>query len=156
MLVVPDVTRAELEAESVPASAWCGRVGWRLRLLPDRPLVVLRTLHPGGQRLRLVGEFQDYPALPPIWRFGRRRAPRSGWPLPGAGPNSSIFIESSGRPIICAHFSRDAYQEQGGPHGDWGGITAWRNVHVGIRAVRVADMLAAIWYHMSLSPGVRP
>lgn len=157
VLVAPDVTRTQVEAELVSASAWCRRHGWRVRLVPNRPLLVVRAVHPNGQRLRLTGLFDDYRALPPTWRFCRRRAASaySGWPLPGSGPTSSIFIEAAGRPIMCAPFSRDAFQESGGPHGDWGGMTAWENVTSAIRATTIGDMLAAIWAHLMLSPGVR-
>lgn len=51
-----------------------------------------------------------------------------------------------GQGLICAHFSRMAYAEHGGPHANWNGMAAWQQPVEGTIALHVAAMLARlIW-----------
>lgn len=144
MLVPPEVSRAQ------------GRHAWALVMDDDGLEVRASFSHPRGGGLILLGDFRDYPALPPIWRFvdADGGSPLPVWPSAGAIPGfSSIFIIAGNQPIICAHFSRLAYGEHGGPHGDWGGATRWRDIQQGARAETLGDMLAVIARHVAASPG---
>ncbi len=156
MLVPPEVTTAMLAAEFPPAASWAGRHDWELVLDSNGPEVAAEFNHPQGGRLRLVGGFDDYPALPPSWQFvdSAGDPTPSAWPVAGALPGlSSIFIATRSGPVICAHFSRYAYADYGGPHGNWGGASRWRDVEEGARALTLGDMLAVIARHVAVSPG---
>ena len=51
-----------------------------------------------------------------------------------------------GQGLVCAHFSRMAYAEHGGPHGNWNGTAAWQQPVEGTVAMNVSAMLARlIW-----------
>ena len=75
----------------------------------------------------LIGvEFDGFRAIPPLWLFldprnGKHVGP-AGWPR--AVSNSVLH----GNGLVCAHWSRLAYKDHGGPHADWGTPSNWRNV----------------------------
>lgn len=159
MLVPPEVSRASLAVEFPSAASWAGRHAWTLDLDPAVLKVTVRLTHPNGTALVLVGEFDDYPMLAPAWRFVDETgaSPTSAWPAPRNVPElSSMFINGSRGPVICAHFNRLAYGEHGGPHGDWGAVARWREIDTGIQAATLGDMLSAINRHLSISPGMLP
>lgn len=101
----------------------------------------------------LRGTFEDYRLEPPTWRFldprdareiGTAAYPEGDW------PGGSIF-HSNG--IICAPWSRDAYSDRGGPHGDWGGARAWTTAGAQYtQATTVPDMLQRIFFEVQRSP----
>jgi hypothetical protein len=92
----------------------------------------------------LEGRFDDYRVLPPVWHFLDPRTQAdvgiAGYPTP-IGP--SVL---HGQGLICAHFSRKAYSEHGGPHANWHGPPAWQWPVEGTQAFTISDMLARlIW-----------
>jgi hypothetical protein len=156
MLVPPEVSVAMLAAEFPSAASWAGRHGWDLVLDASALAVTAKFNHPAGGRLTLVGGFDDYPALPPSWRFVDEAGDPTpaAWPLPGSVPGlSSIFIRIGKGPVICAHFNRHAYADYGGPHGNWGGASRWRDVEEGAKAMTLGDMLAVVARHVAASAG---
>jgi hypothetical protein len=92
----------------------------------------------------LEGLFDDYRTLPPVWRF---LDPRDGQDVGPAGyprPLGASVLHSQG--LVCAHFSRLAYAEHGGPHGNWNSTEAWQQPVEGTVAMHMAAMLARlIW-----------
>ena len=123
---------------------------------PEQLRLEVRTAHPADRYpLLIVGTFEGYRAVPPSWHFvdseTGEATPRS---FPRAGPvngQSSIFHESL--QIICAQWSRLAYGEHSGPHGNWGPETGWLGVREGNHAENVAEMLSVMRLHLNTSPG---
>lgn len=155
MTAVPtDVSRAVLEKEVTDAAPWAERHSWELKLVPDQLVLDVRMRHPADEGpLLLRGEFVGYRAVPPLWLFLDSQTlsvTPHAWPSRGAGGNPSSILHSVG--IICAHFSRRAYAAESGPH-DWGGLANWAQVHEGVHAETVGEMLAAIDAHLRYSPG---
>jgi hypothetical protein len=109
----------------------------------------------GTEPYLLVGTFEDYRVLPPTWRFVD---PRNGadignaaYPQAGPFPNGSVLHPNG---VICAPWSRLAYQDRQGPHNDWGDATAWQTTaRERTQADRIPDMLARILAEVKLSPG---
>jgi hypothetical protein len=158
--VVPrSVTIAAVESELVAMRAYAARRDWSVDWDPDSLIVVARGPHPSDQTpVRLRAAVAGYRAVPPAWTFespadpdakqpGNAPFPKSG-SVPGVG--SSIF---HGNRLICAPFCRLAFQDHGGPHGDWGGSAAWLKVRGFARATNLAEMLAVILLHLRHSPG---
>lgn len=100
-----------------------------------------------NEKFCLVGTFNDYPAICPAWQFNGI-SPRSENTKFGA----SIFHANG---VICAPFNRLAYQEKGGPHGDWGGCTNWKSVRGGnmVLALSIPDMVGVIFRDFSVTKG---
>lgn len=147
-----------VETELAPAAAWATRTGTQLSWDPERlSLRVVLVQAQRGEKFYLLGQLEGYKALPPTWTFCdenwqtpglKRNYPMPG-PVPGAG--SSIFHPN---PVICAPFNRLAYQENGGPHADWGGATQWFAAGRGsVQAHTLGDMLAVVNFHLLHSPG---
>lgn len=99
----------------------------------------------------ITADFDQYRLLPPIWKFvhphTRQEIGLAAYPRP-VGP--SVF-HSQG--LICAHWSRMAYAEHGGPHGDWGGASAWQQPRTGTVALTIPDMLDRLVREVGWSRG---
>lgn len=94
----------------------------------------------------LKGFFDDYRALPPVWTFVDPRdasdAGRAAYPAPGPFEGGSILHPNG---VICAPWSRLAYQSEGGPHSDWTDIASWQTTATDrTRALTIPDMLGRI------------
>jgi hypothetical protein len=153
-MVPLEVTRAVLEDELPPARCWADRHGWILDAALDSLVITVRMPHPiGGESLVLRGDFHGYRALPPVWQFvdSSGVASRSVTPAGGSLHGQSSIFHPEG--LICAHWSRAAYAEGGGPHGDWGAASGWASIGQGNQAHNLAEMLAAIDVHLRFSPG---
>lgn len=109
-------------------------------------------MHPAnGDTVVVEATFEGYPAVPPLWQVsGESGAAPMGGSIRG---QASIFIVHGGTLIVCAQWSRLAYGEHGGPHGNWGAASSWREVREGSHADNTAEMLAAINVHLHGSPG---
>lgn len=156
MSAVPEqVTLAILENELANCRPWAIRHGWQLRLEPETLTVDATNVHPADQRAIIArGVFNGYRALPPIWLFvdpesGQMALP--AWPSPGPVQGQASIFHSFG--VVCAHWSRKAYQELGGPHPNWGALTNWTQVREGVHAENLGEMLAAIDLYLQASPG---
>lgn len=109
----------------------------------------------GSEQYLLAGKFDDYPVLPPSWRF---LDPRTGEDIgraayPAAGPFQSGTILHSNA-VICAPWNRLAYGDKGGPHGDWAQPAQWRQLAPGhTRAATIPDMLARLRAEAAISVG---
>lgn len=156
-LVPAAVTRALLAEDELPkAEEWARRHGWKLHADPEQLRLEVRTVHPAdGKPVLIVASFDGYKAVPPTWRLidpeSLETTPSS---FPRAGPvngQASIFHES--QRVLCAQWSRLAYGEHSGPHGNWGPETGWLTVRDGNHAETVAEMLSIIRVHLNASPG---
>lgn len=154
-MVPTEVTRAVLDDELPPAVALAERRGGRIDIDLDALAVRVHMIHPADQApLLLGGEFTGYRALPPAWVFldpATGQPARAANPAPGSGMGQSSIFHSNG--FICAHWSRMAYGELGGPHGGWGAASGWVNVKEGTQAHTVAEMLSTVYVHLRHSPG---
>ncbi len=150
--IAPAAARASVEGELDAALAWAGRHQWTVTWTPEDLTLRADTYHrPVGRQVEVVATCDGYRALPPLWRFVRPGTNEAEPDChPSAGP-ASIFHGSA---IICAPWSRLAYAELGGPHGDWSGPAAWLQVPTGAIAHHLADMLALIDAHLRASPGL--
>lgn len=143
-----------LEYEADGASAWADRESWQLAVDLDLLQVTTDFEHPKGGPLRLVGEFTDYKAIPPAWRFvdpATSIETPASYPSPGPMRIGGSIFHS--KPVICAPFNRLAFSSQGGPHNDWHGESAWLRIVGYVRANTLGEMLAVISYHLATSPG---
>lgn len=122
-------------------------------------LLVTLVQKSSNEKFYLLGVFTDYPALPPMWQFVNldKSNPTQycNYPKPeGTVFGASIFINANHGPVICVPFNRLAYQEKGGPHGDWGGCTNWKNVNGQmVKAHSMPDMIAVIMRDFSVTNG---
>jgi len=105
----------------------------------------------GEEPYLIIASFDDYPLLPPIWQFVDPKTGRDiglpGYPRP---VGASVF---HGNALVCAHWSRKAYQEEGGPHGNWGGVRNWQNPVEGSVALTIPDMLDRLIREVGSSRG---
>ena len=150
-MVDANSTRIILEAEVKIARDWAARNGIQFEWLPE-VLEIRVELRQGDsqERFYLKGQFPDYRELPPKWFFvdcswsettERVNAPRGVQTR--FGP--SIFNEHNLRPVICAHFNRLAYQQEGGLHQDWTDEASWLSIGGQyVRATNLAEMLQII------------
>ena len=152
-------TFALVEHELAPALQWAERrsieLTWHPEILEVRAVLTQRAT---GEKYFLAGQLDGYRAVPPAWEFrdaqwsdsrNKRNYPRAAV-IPGVG-NSSMFHPN---PVICAAFNRLAYQQNGGPHGDWGGPEQWLHAGAGyVQAHTLGDMLAAIARDLAYSEG---
>jgi hypothetical protein len=143
-----EVTEAILEeAEQLPAArAWAAKNSLDLAFDSDALTIDLALSGPAAlpdadpEPYLIRGELADFDALPIIWRF---LDPRTGGMIgTGAYPQaaSNSVIHSQG--LICAPWSRLAYQIHGGPHPDWGELADWKTPRPPYTyAVTIPDML---------------
>jgi hypothetical protein len=101
----------------------------------------------------LGGTFEDFPTMPPAWRFLDPRSGRDIGPAayPAAGPfqNGSV-LHAHG--VICAPWNRLAYADQGGPHADWTEPTRWQQLAPDrTHATTIPDMLARLRAEVAIS-----
>jgi hypothetical protein len=164
-LIAADVTRAYLSRpgelpDALDEARRCGLCPeWEPSLLtlrvalhgppappPGEPSLTVGAADPSTwtEPYLLEGVFDDYRALPPTWRF---LDPRDGRDIgPAAYPQPLGPSVLHGQGLICAHFSRMAYSEHGGPHANWNGPAAWQQPIEGTVAMHAAAMLARlIW-----------
>jgi hypothetical protein len=152
--LLPVETVRALTAEELPAAlSWAERHGLDCRWNEQELKLQIHLRANNGEPYLLEGHFEDYPTLPPSWRF---LDPRSGgaigpaaYPAPANPyPRGSPLIIDGGIEgvVICAHFNRLAFTEEGGPHGDWGPLSNWRNPGSSpyTYADTIGDMLARI------------
>jgi hypothetical protein len=137
-----------------PALAWANRNDWYVSYDSESLLLVCCLTHAAdGGPLKLVAELSDYRALPPIWRFVD---PSTNEPTPDAFPQGQPILGQSSifhpQGLICAPWSRLAYAEHQGPHNDWGGPGNWLAAPGGPFPTTLAEMLAMIDTHLSVSP----
>lgn len=151
-MVPPAVVRALLEREWRAIQSWAGRLGWSVNLDLDALRIDACTPHPADHRpVHLRGGLDGYNVIPPEWTFLNpytgELEPES---FPAAG-EASIFHSNL---VICAPWNRLAYSVHGGPHSDWGELTAWQGDRPGnTRATTIADMLSQVDVHLRRSPG---
>lgn len=154
MTALPDTAaRATAEAEVPAIKAWASRHGWAVLWLSEELLLRAAAYHPRTNRVvEVTAQCDGYRAIPPVWQFVRPGTDETGkmWvPAPGPG---SVF---HGNGIICAPWSRLAYADHGGPHGEWGGPAAWLQVGPpNTIAQTIPDMLSTIDIHLQQSPGM--
>lgn len=132
--------------------SWAARWGWGVSIDGDALRLEARTRHPkDGLPVLLIGILDGFPVIPPTWRFANPYTGQyEGEAFPSAG-DGSIFHATL---VVCAPWNRLAYAAYGGPHGDWGELTSWKEERPGsTRATTVADMLSQVDVHLRRSPG---
>jgi hypothetical protein len=150
-------TIAVVEYQLQGAKAWAERNEVPLDWDPDNlELRAILTQPSTGEGFYLRGRFEGYPAHPPEWTFCSSDWDESGkkrfFPAPNGTPFSGSVMHSNG--LICAHFNRLAFDEHGGPHGDWGGPAQWITPkNDTIYADTIGDMLKAIQRDLNYSQG---
>jgi hypothetical protein len=153
--------QARLQDDLPGARAWAERNQRDLEWDEEKLRLLISLEGPSREAYLLEGLFEDFPTLPPSWRFvdprngeriGPPAYPRSAEPSPRGTP---LIINGGAEGIvICAHFNRLAFAEEGGVHGDWGPLANWQNQASGYTyANTVADMLARIAVEVSDSIG---
>lgn len=109
----------------------------------------------GEQELYLLaGNFEDYRALPPAWRFldprNGREIGRAAYPMAGPFANGSV-LHANG--VICAPWNRLAYADKRGPHADWTDPTQWQRIALDrTLAHTIPAMLARLRAEAAISP----
>lgn len=105
----------------------------------------------------VTGTFDDYPVLPPTWRFLDPRTGedvgKSGFPAAGAFPGGSVLHPSG---IICAPWNRLAFKTAENPtgvHDNWGDLAGWEKLEPTYTQARtIPDVLARLRSEVALSP----
>ncbi|MGD9711261.1 MAG: hypothetical protein AB7V46_04245 [Thermomicrobiales bacterium] len=158
MALLPlSAVHARLQEDLPGARAWAERHDLELDWNEDELRLRLPLKGPESELFLLEGEFEDFPTLPPSWRFlDPRNGERIGAPAYPASaepsPRGTALIINGGTEgvVICAHFNRLAFAEEGGVHGDWGPLANWQNQQGNYTfAVTIADMLARIALEVS-------
>lgn len=90
----------------------------------------------------IEGVFDDYRTVPPIWRFLDPRTTADIGPPAYPQPRGNSVLHPQG--LVCAHFSRLAYSDHGGPHGNWTGPHSWQLPVEGTQAMTISAMLARL------------
>jgi hypothetical protein len=163
MALLPASTvRNRVEEELPAARGWAERHGCRLEYEEDGPTLRVELRGPGDEPYLLEGRFEDYPTLPPAWRFlhpqSGERVGAPAYPQPAnPHPRGTALVIVSGVEgiVICAHFNRLAFAELGGPHNDWGPLANWRNPGTApyTYAETIGDMIARIALEVRESAG---
>lgn len=148
-----EVARAFVEAhDEMPAAlAWTRGKGLDLQYYAEALTVSLALTGPPGEPYLIIGEFDRYRLLPPIWRFVHPRTREVIGPAAFPRPQQASVLHSNG--VICAHWSRLAYAEHNGPHADWGAATTWQEPKTGTVALTIPDMLARLVWEVRVSNG---
>ena len=145
-----EVTRALLEEEAPGLLAWARRKGWGFHIDYEKLFLVAWFPHPVDRGLLVLEvDVTDYKALPPVWRFldiGSGKETKHAFPK---GHDSLL----NGSKLICAHWSRLAYSDLGGPHANWNGPSKWLDVREGTLALSLGEMFAVLHGRVQLSPG---
>ncbi len=101
----------------------------------------------------LTVDFTGYRTVPPWWSCvdPRTRAVigPAAYPRPSPG-QPSIF---HGNGLVCAPWSRGAYAENSGPHGDWSGATNWERVPNYTIALTIGEMVDVLYRQTRASRG---
>lgn len=158
------VVQAAIEEQLPSVRAWIERQAYEFEFDDQSLELRVRMTASNGEEYLLRGELLDFPTLPPIWRFldprdgseiGRASYPATPEPYPYGSP--LIIDAGKDGAVICAHFSRLAYGEVGGPHGDWGAIANWQSPAPNqyVFAVALADQLSRIALDVRISNGRR-
>ena len=145
------VTLAAFASEIEGARAWATREHVKLdTVLPEKLVRAVFEREGSGEKFFLQGRFDGYKELPPAWEWcdpdwsnlgNRRLSPEAGQTPYG----SSMFLDMSGKAIICAPFNRLAFSAYGGPHKGWGELSHWMDAGDGyVYAVTIGDMLHSI------------
>jgi hypothetical protein len=152
---------ARLREDLPGVQAWAERGEHDLTWNEEELRLRVSLKGPDAEAYLLEGSFEDFPTLPPSWRFldprsgeriGAPAYPCSAEPSPRG---TALIINGGGEGVvICAHFNRLAFSEEGGVHGDWGPLANWQNQSGGYTyANTIADMLARIALEVSDSSG---
>lgn len=154
-----EITRAVIATDELVAiTAWANRHHWDVALDLESLRLIAATPHPvTGDEIEFHGDFEGYPAQAPAWWCGSSPSDKTGYPGPATSPvaglQGSIFHSN---PCICAPWNRLAYAAHGGPHGDWGTTTDWKQAGAGYtQAHTIPDMLGALRLHLRHSPGMQ-
>jgi len=154
--------RSRVDEEVTAARGWAERHGCRLEYDEGDLRLRVALAGPDGEAYLLEGRFDDYPTLPPSWRFLHprtgKRIGRAAYPRPASPhPRGTALVIQSGTEgaVVCAHFNRLAFAEQGGPHGDWGSLAEWRTPGRAAYtfAETIGDMVARIALEVADSAG---
>ena len=155
----PDITRVVITTDELAAiTSWATRSGWDVTVDLDALRLTATATHPVTSRAVVFhGDVEGYPTQAPAWWCGDSPSDKSGYPAPmtTATPKlqGSIFHPN---PCICAPWNRLAYTVHGGPHGDWGSTTDWKQAAAtSTQAHTLPDMLATLRLHLQHSPGMQ-
>jgi hypothetical protein len=118
-------TELTIEEELADLAEVAARQGWRVESLTSTTFLVGFPSPSAWVWVHCAAE--DYPGLPPIWRWTNAAGDRFDEPAltPRNDNGASNFFHGNG--VICAPWNRLAYSnvDSRGPHGDWN-IGDWR------------------------------
>jgi hypothetical protein len=155
-----ETVRAILAEESeIPAArAWAARRGLKLVYAEDALTLRVKLAGPPANKgdhrepYLVTAELEDFDVLPPIWRFLDPRTGAVVGPAAYPRPTGSSILHPNG--LVCAPWSRLAYQAEGGPHPDWDAPTGWKTPRPPYtHATAIPDMLDRIAREVARSCG---
>lgn len=121
MTVSCEVTLEVIRRELAAAAHFARAVGLMVdtdQLSNQRPCFVVTFENRDGNRFHVEFDCQNYPLYPPTVEFvSGDRSERGIARLYPTGLHPM--------PCVCMRYNRKAYQERGGPHGDWR-LVDWR------------------------------
>lgn len=110
------------------------------------PVIRVTLFNRAAEAFYIVIDCTDYPKYPPTIEFtdeaGLRRGEKTFYP--------SCFHPT---PCVCARYSRKAYSEKGGPHGDWRLVDWHLPTGNGIRIDTIAMIISDLHSKTAASTG---
>ncbi len=113
--VEPAVSLEAIKSELMEAAAYAASIGVELDhkdLTPENLVFKMRFFNRTGESFFARFDCTEFPLLPPFIEF----TDESGGSVGQKNMYPSCFHAS---PCVCMRYSRKAYQEHGGPHGEW-------------------------------------
>lgn len=128
MSVDPTITQQMIQAELEAMAPLASSYDWEV--VPDLSnlTITIKMRSTIDNQVYIVEARCDgYKALPPIFEFIHPETGERG--THQCYPAGGTFFHST--PCICVQWNRKAYQQLGGPHGDWN-MTAWIDARPGM------------------------
>jgi len=142
MAVDPEISK-QIVAEELAAAESASKIhGWTIKVAPDQFTFTV-AMKSGIDNEVYIMEVRcdNYKELPPFFEF---MLPTGERKVASAYPESTDSFFHSDL-VICFPFNRGAYNNYGGPHGDWA-ITNWQSLCP--QATRLGDMLVLIQHRI--------
>jgi hypothetical protein len=139
MSVDLEVTRQILKEEVDRMAALATSYGWTVATDLSALTVTVRMRSCLSQAEYIIeAKCDNYREMPPFFEFIHPNTGERGTKRCYPSPESSYF---HGMPCICIQWNRKAYQNHGGPHGDWT-MANWMSYRPSTKSL--GDMFIAI------------
>lgn len=145
MSVSLDISVQALQSELELVKAYAVAAGLELDLTPiddGRPCLFVGFRNRTGEPFYVEFDCSDYPLYPPAIEFVNEARSERG--------NKRLYPQGfHPTPCVCMRYNRKAYNERGGPHGDWR-LLDWRlptttGIPIDSLTLMISDLDSKIW-----------